>query len=322
MRVSGDRKRGLIITPEDREDLWKLSILIVKGDKVRGRVERRTKEEGKTRIHIFTATLNVEETEFTGSSLRIKGRILEAPEDIVGKGKYQTLEVREGTTFTLFMDPWRVFVEEELKRERPIGIKILLGVIDDEEGCFGVYDRRITFLGCVRRGEEELEGLYGKVLAFIRERDEEIVVIGGPKVILSSFQKFIDEKDVDKKVYYVITPLKGEKGLRDIATKRAALIIKDGKRAIVEEKINEFVMHLAKGDKLASLDPKKDVLEGNVDVLLVHEGWIEENREEAARIMEEAHNVGAKIYIVQKDYEGEAIVRKLGGKIAIRRYSP
>jgi len=53
MRVWGDRRKGLRITPEDREDLWKLSVLIVKGDKVRGRVERRTKEEGKTKVHVF-----------------------------------------------------------------------------------------------------------------------------------------------------------------------------------------------------------------------------------------------------------------------------
>jgi len=233
----------------------------------------------------------VEEAEFTGSSLRIKGRVEEAPEDVVGRGKYQTMEVREGTTFTLFMEPWRAFVEEELRRERPAGVKVLLAVVDDEEGCFGTYERRIAFLGCVRRGEEELEGLYGKVLAFIRERKEEVVVVGGPKVILSSFRRFVEERGLDKKVYYVVTPLRGEKGLRDIATKRGADVVKDSRRAVIEEKIREFVMHLAKGDGLASLDPGSDVEMGNVDVLLVHERWVEENREEAARLLESAHEM-------------------------------
>ncbi len=324
-----DRKRGMIeVVPEDEEDLWTLSLVILPGDQVEGVVTRRIKREderGSGRLFTFRVKLAVEGAEFTGSSLRIKGTIEEGPEDLVGKGKHQNMEVRPGEKLRIFKGEWSEAVVDELRHaeEASRAPPVLVVSLSDEDATLASYQRRLGSFRTVRRksDEENLRTFFGEVAKAVEDAPEEIVVVGGPSVIVDEFRKFLEEKGTGKRVSYVVSPLRGEKGVRDIVSKRAAHVVADERRRAVEGRLEEFLAHLAKGDGLASLKPEEDAETGNLEVLLVHEDWIKENRKEAHRLMKAAHDVGAEVLLVKRDYEGEGIVRKLGGKIGIRRYA-
>ncbi|NPA87004.1 MAG: pelota family protein [Candidatus Diapherotrites archaeon] len=322
-----DPRRGLLeLLPEDREDLWLLSLLILPGDEVEGVVSRRIKREGERgsgKLFRFRVRVSVEDVEFTGSSLRIKGRIVEGPEDLVGRGKYQTLEIREGESFKVWKKEWDRGVVKEIRRaeEESRHPPVLVISLSDEDATLATYDRRVKNLRRVRRkgDDESLRPFFGEVLKLLEESPEDIVVIGGPKVIVDEFRDFVEERGSKKRISYVVSPLSGEKGVKDIVSKRAPHVIQDERRRKVEEGIEEFLLHLAKSDGLALLNTS-DVEEGNVSLLLVHEDWIKENREEAHRLMKMARDFGAEVLIVSKDHEGEGTVRKLGGVVGVKRY--
>ncbi len=324
-----DKKRGLLeVLPEDKEDLWLLSLLLSPGDIVEGIVTRRIKREderGSGKLFTFKVKIDVEEVEFNGSSLRIKGKIQEGPEDLVGRGRYQTLEIREGQKFKIFRDYIDEALLEEIKRAETASNHppVLVVSLDDDTATVGRYSRRLTYLTTIRRRdvEESLKEFFGEVLKVLREQPEDIIVIGGPKIVLDEFKKFVEERGPAKKIHYVVSPLSGEKGLKDIVHKRAHKIIHSEREAKISEFLEEFLMHLSKNDGLASLRPEEDVETGNIRILLIHEEWIKENRDLAHKLMKMAREVGAQVFIVSKDIDGEAIIRKLGGKIGIKRYA-
>ena len=323
-----DRKRGMIeVLPEDKEDLWLLSLLIAPGDVVEGIVSRRIKREderGSGKVFTFKVKISAEEIEFSGSSLRIKGRIVEGPEDLVGKGKYQTLDVKEGEKIRVFKEKIEDALVDEIRRaeEESRQPPALIVSLSDEEATFGKLERRLRSVGSVRRSgdEESLREFFGRVRKRIGEDDADIVVVGGPKVIVDEFKRFAEEGGIEKKVYFVVSPLTGEKGLKDIVSKRAGSILGEERRKKIEEVLEEFLAHLSKGDGLASLQPERDAEMGNIEVLLVHEEWVKENRKEAHNLMGIVKRSGGRVYLVTEDVEGEKIVKKLGGRIGIRRY--
>ena len=286
---------------------------------------KREDERGSGKVFTFRVKLLVEDVEFTGSSLRIKGVIEEGPEDLVGKGKHQNMEIRTGDKLRFFKEEWSDAAVEELRHaERTSDAPpVLIVSLSDEDATMASYRRRLGSFRTVRRSsdEETLRTFFGEVAKAIEDASEEIVVVGGSSVIVDEFRKFIEERGSKKRISYVVSPLRGEKGVRDIVSKRALHVVADERRKAVEELIQEFLTHLAKSDGLASLRPEEDVDMGNLKVLLVHEDWVKENRKEAHRLMKKAHDIGANVYLVKKDYEGEAIVRKLGGKLGIRRYA-
>ena len=326
--VRVDRKKNLIeVVPEEGEDLWLLSLLLTPGDVVEGTVTRRIKREderGSGKLFTFRVKLAIEGVEFTGSSLRIKGVIEEGPEDLVGKGKHQNMEVRVGEKIRIYKKEWNESMVEEIRRaEKATKVPpVLIVSLSDEDATMAPYHRRLGTFRTVRRrsDEESLRTFFGEVAKAIEESPEDIVVVGGPSVIVDEFRKFLEDKGSKKRVSYVVSPLRGEKGVKDILSKRASHIIADERRRAVESLIEEFLVHLSKGDGLASLKPEEDAEMGNLRVLLVHEDWIRGERERAHTLTRRAHDIGAQVFLVKDDYEGEAVVRKLGGRIGIRRY--
>ena len=330
MRIlSIDRKRGSVkVVPEDREDLWLLSLLIDEGDLVEGIATRRIKKEderGSGRLVKFRARIRVKDVEFTGSQLKVTGTLEDVPDEVAGRGKHQSIYFKEGDEIKIIKPKLDDHIVEELRNAEeqskvpPVGIV----VVTDSEATVAVHQRRTKVMGEVRRySEESLAEFFGDVAKKMEDLDVESVVVGGSKVVLDDFKKFLEEKGTGKKVHFVVTPLSGEKGVKDVVSKRGAEIIKDVRRKEVEEGVERFLAELGKESGLASFTPLEDVEMGNVELLLVHEDFVKDNKALAHRIMKLAKSYGAKVYIVQKDYPSEAIVRKLGGLLVIRRYSP
>ncbi len=308
------KEKKLRIIPEDPEDLWLIGSFLERGDRVRGVIERRVKREderGSGRVVRFRGTIEVEDAEVRGSHLKVKGILLEGPEDVTGRGKHQSITILPGQEIEIEKNEWNeTFLEyakeyEEESRLPPV----TLILISDEEALVSEYKRRLGPVKRIRRGSEDsLRPFLGEV---VKEMGE-LNIVGGPKIILDEVKQLIPK---DKKVYFVVTPLEGEKGLRDIIGKRAPKILEALRRQKVESIIDEFLMHLSKEDGLASLHPTEDI--GNLKVLLVHE----EKVKDALTLLREVKDSGGDVYIVKDDFQGSEIIKKLGGMVGIRFYA-
>jgi stalled ribosome rescue protein Dom34 len=111
----------------DKNDLWHLENMIKPGDFVTAKtlrtifIEREEKKE-KVKRKLVVLKIKVEKVEFhkTESMLRIKGKIVECPED-VQKGSYHTIDIEMRTILTIEKKVWS---DEEKMRLRQASTRI------------------------------------------------------------------------------------------------------------------------------------------------------------------------------------------------------
>ena len=113
-----NQKQGAItVKIENLNDLWTLYNIISKGDKASARTQRRVilKEGSKGERKPMYLKIEVESVSFHEFSnrLRIKGKILEGPEDFVNYGTYHTFNIEPRQKITIFKEKW---LKNELKR--------------------------------------------------------------------------------------------------------------------------------------------------------------------------------------------------------------
>lgn len=335
--VFADRKtRRIRVIPETLEDLWILERAVEPGDVVEGVVLRRVKREGERgsgqvfRVFVRIQVENVKFHEYSGA-LRISGIVIEArPEEYVGKGKHQTIEVRAGKEFTIEKQVWSDYIIDEIQKaveesKRP---KIILVSMDDEGALVYTLSQRLERKGYVRNpyhgkrgGSTDLSEYYGQVHRFVSELEPELVVVGGPGFFYEDFIRFAKSKGSEKRFVGVRTSVAGEKGIHELLADRLEEIVQSHHLSEILRYVQEFTARLAKGEPVAVGDEVKHyAIAGAVDVLLMHEGFFLKNRNLAREILNGVRNGGGKIFIVPKSFEPAYMIEKMGGVVAILRY--
>ncbi len=120
--LNRDLKHGEItVKIENLNDLWSLYNIINNADIVSSLTQRRVilKEGTKGDRKLMKLTLKVEDVSFHEFSnrLRIKGKILEGPEDFVSFGTYHTFNIEVSKKLTIIKENW---TKNELKRLKEI----------------------------------------------------------------------------------------------------------------------------------------------------------------------------------------------------------
>ncbi|TFF90551.1 MAG: mRNA surveillance protein pelota [Promethearchaeota archaeon] len=107
----------ITVQVENLNDLWTLFNVIAKDDEVSGLTLRRVvmKEGSKGERKLMRLKLKVEDIAFHEFSnrLRIKGTILEGPDDFVSYGSYHTINLEINHQITIIKETWH---KNELKR--------------------------------------------------------------------------------------------------------------------------------------------------------------------------------------------------------------
>ena len=113
-----DQKHGEVtVKTESLNDLWSLYNIIIKDDQVSSLTQRRVvlKEGTSGERKLMKLKLKVESVSFHEFSnrLRIKGKILEGPEDYVSFGTYHTFNIEVSQKLTIIKENW---LKNELRR--------------------------------------------------------------------------------------------------------------------------------------------------------------------------------------------------------------
>ena len=138
----------LLITPENLTDLYILSQLITTSDQVYGFTTRRVRTPGKDsregdkgeRVKVYLG-IKVIEVDFQDSSvdqrLRVKGKIISGPEDIISFNSTHTINITAGQTFSLQKVEWFDFHFNLLRKSEEAN-RPLIGIIAIEPGLFSI----------------------------------------------------------------------------------------------------------------------------------------------------------------------------------------
>ena len=147
------------------------------------------------------------------------------------------------------------------------------------------------------------------------------IIVGGPGYAKKDFVEsgYLDYRIKQKIVGQLFdVAYQGEAGLRELVMK-AENVLKEQQYTELVKALEEFKYHLAKDDGLAVYGDKevKNALQmGALKFIL-----IDENREDADEIAEEAQKYGTKVYFLPEDFpEAEWVRKTFGGLVGVLRY--
>ncbi|MCS7106007.1 MAG: hypothetical protein NZ942_01690 [Candidatus Aenigmarchaeota archaeon] len=173
-------EKGFVkVIPENFLDLWHLSRIIKVKDRVKAKtvrnifVEIEGKKE-KSRKVALLLSLEVEKVELKKNKIRIKGKIVEAPQE-VSKGSYHTFEIVPGKSLIVEKKKWEKEQVEKIEKltkkvEKAVSLKEFFVHLNKLDG-FAIYGfeevRNAALMGAVKTLFVSLENL--------NERTEEIM---------------------------------------------------------------------------------------------------------------------------------------------------
>ncbi|MEM7825582.1 MAG: hypothetical protein QW412_01840, partial [Candidatus Aenigmatarchaeota archaeon] len=185
------------LAPENFLDLWYLSNLIEAKDRITARtvrnifIEREGKKE-KSKKKALALCIEVEKVELEENKLRVKGKIVEAPEE-VQKGSYHTIEISFGNKVLIEKKAWKKEQIEKIEKltkrtKKTFSLKdffLHLGK-DDGLAVYGLEEvKNFALIGAVKtlfvpleKIDKKIEGIMEEVekrggeIEFVSEKEE------------------------------------------------------------------------------------------------------------------------------------------------------
>ncbi|MHA1282845.1 MAG: mRNA surveillance protein pelota [Promethearchaeota archaeon] len=349
-----NKKQGEItVKVENINDLWTLFNVISKNDKVTSLTQRRViiREGTKGERKLMRLKIKVENVDFHEFSnrLRIKGTILEGPEDFVSFGTYHTLNIEVGQTLTIQKDKWFSHELKRLTQSSKFESNFITLIIAIETGLATIeiitnfsQTRIATIKKTIpgKRYEQKdrnkaLNEFFNDIKKVIEENmknfDINLIVICGPGNTRDLFIKYLKEKG---NVSYIskIRSLHASSGtesgvLEVLKSKKLAALKKKIKVLEEAEKIDEIF-------RLFSKDPDMIVIGFNEIIPAAKKGAIKElflvdllirasSRKDKLIIEEIITNVensGGKVNILSSEHPTGKQIIDLGSIVGILRY--
>ena len=345
--IDWDEKHGrMLLQVENRDDLWCLYNVLNPGDLVTARTLREIKVNGKSSRRPMTLKIRVEKVEFQPYTdrLRIRGVVIEGPEEFGVVGSHHSIAVGEGAELLVEKEKWsnheldRIF-KASFKRS----LDLLIIGVDSDEVAFAlphdygfelVAEARLDLPGKhepSKREEalkEKIRDIVGKAKKLIQRLNLKAVAIVGPGFVKDYLAKEV-ASNVNVKVYVDSASTGGYQGVKE-TIKRGVLrrMLKDFDLVEEAELMDELLLHVSKGDGRAAygLEEVRRAAEcGAVDKLLVLDELVRSPdpnlRNKVEEIMEMAERKGAKVKIFSSLEEPGQQLKSVGGLAAILRYS-
>jgi protein pelota len=331
---------------ENPDDFWYLSNLIEEGNIIKGSTERKIKigssEDRKsdaTKKRVFLA-IDVEKKELTESSLRISGKINEAPDDIP-KGDYHTFNLESGDTITIVKKEWLKYQKDKL-HEACIdkGTKILVLVFDRESAYFALskkygYEILLKLEGDVQKKGDETSKeskFYSEIIKKLKEYDERYktqnIIIASPSFWKEYLLNEVNDDELKKKFILATSSSADETALNEVL-KRPEIkkAIQNDKAAKDLNLIEDILKEISKSGLVAYGigEVKKCAEMGNISKLIISDGLIGKMRSEEIfieleNIMKLIEKTGADIIIVSSENDAGKQLDGLTGIAALLRY--
>ncbi|MCS7139019.1 MAG: mRNA surveillance protein pelota [Crenarchaeota archaeon] len=335
----------LEIRPFSGEELWKVYHLIDKGDRASAETTRIIKvgEDEKSRRKVFMKII-VENIEFDISSeiIRLKGRVLECPEDVEGvKGHYHTLSIGIGDRLILEKQEISPIHEKILNQDvntrKLVIVAVELGVatiaiVKD----YGVVESTMVEQDIVgknfpERREASMRSFFREVLKVLEDfwvKEKPRIILIGPSIIRDYFLSFLEEerKDIRNSVVGCFHAFGGTiSAVNDFLRSGEMKVVAKELKIIDEIEVVEYLFKsIAEEKAVYGVEETWRAIEkGAVDHLIIHVKLASRSRDllnKLAEMMRLVEAYGGKVTIVSGRHESADKLNSIGGIGALLRY--
>jgi protein pelota len=331
--IHKDIKHGEVkIKIDSAQDLWYLSNIIEPEDQISGMTERKIKiggadEKSKVTRRMMHLKIIVEkiDTDSTasassgGSTLRVTGRISEAPEDIP-RGDYHTFDLGEGSIISIEKPHWTKYALKKLDESLTNHLaNILIVAFDREEAMFAVlrnqgHEILLSLKGDVSKKDMEekktnfYQEIYKQILDYNQKYLFDNIVLASPAFWKEYLLKEIKDDSLKKKIVLATCSSIDDGTIHEVLRRPELKTVLDKDKATRELQIvEELLGDISKDNATYGLEHiKEKILSGNLAILLVSENLILKMRSEKTydaleEVMENAENMTAELRIVSSD---------------------
>ncbi len=346
------KHKDIELIPEDFEDLYFLSILIKKGDVVYAwttrHVKPRAKDEGRPdrgdRVRVYLG-IEVENVEITGfrEALRVKGKVIEAPDWLAIKGRYHSLTIGRGTPLRVIKQH---LLEYELKRLKKLSIgkkrRILIVALDYDEATIALlHDLGIEILetkSISLPGKSEEKGRRAVISRFfkslieiisriVQREDVKDIVLAGPGLAKVSFKKYLLKEIPRVKVFIEDATSSNESGVYEVIRRGIEVkILKEYELIEAQRILMEVLARIGRNDPrvIYGLDEVEKVAGmGVIESLVVGEDLLRNPTlsERVVSVMETVERYRGKVMLLNHKAEYYPTLKSLGSIAGLLRYS-
>ena len=347
-KIYSNLKKGEIkLEITNNDDLWCLSQVIDDGDLVKGVTVRKIKigggEEGGSETIKKTVfiMLKVEKAEFHSyqNSLRISGKVLEAPEDIP-KGSYHTFNVEQDSIITIIKERWLKYQLDRLQEAIEDPSKALICVFDREEAYFALlkkykYEILLELKGTVQKKDDPSKvtsNFYAQIISYLKEYSERyelnIIILASPAFWKEYLLEELKDEDLKKKIILATCSSATINAVEEVIKRdEVKQILKKDRMAKETRIVEELFKEIAK-DNLAVYgfeEVEQAVEVGAVKILLIADSTILKYRQEEKyysleKVMKKTEQTGAEVIIISAEHEAGKRLMGLGGIAGLLRY--
>jgi protein pelota len=350
-------KEGKIVLKiETLDDLWHLYNVVIPGDTVIARTARRIRigdEDARKQESIrkpMTLVLEVEDIAFHNftNRIRIKGKILEGPSDLVSIGSYHTFNIEEGDVLTIIKEQWPGYLLKRLKEAEKAQVRPKCLIVTIEDGTSEIFlaaDYGIREAVSVRtsisrkRGDQKshdatMRDFFSDVGVALQSQLEQhsigLIVIAGPGFVRDHFREHLKSMAIKDSPPIVV------EGTSNVGITGAKEILHRGviSKALTELKletetklIEDILAHLGKDDGLVAYgdaEVEKAIQFGAVEELLITDKKLrestDENRRRIDRLIRDTEKTRGNFHVVSTEHPSGDQLQNLGGIAAILRF--
>lgn len=336
-----DLKYGEVkLVVESPEDIWYISQVVEPSDIIKGVTLRKVQatEKASERKRVFLA-VKVEKTEFTESSFRATGKIIDGPED-VPRGSYHTFNVEPNDTITIVKSHWFSYQLDRLKEACETRARILICCFDREEAIFALvkrqgYELLSRLKGDVQKKEFDVSAkasFYPSIIKQLKEYDARYsldhIIVASPAFWKDEFMKVLDDPGLKRKITMATCSSVGASAIDEVLKREEiSTALKQDRVAREASFVEKLLETIAKNGAACygMRDVRQAILAGAVDTLLVSDGLIQRLRlqetfAELEELMRQVDSQRGSIVLVSSKNSAGKKLDGLGGIGALLRY--
>jgi len=344
------KNKGLVfLTIEDAGDLWCLRRVIEPGDLVSGETTRVIKREGKysrpdkgERVKV-RVVLKVERANLDNSleRLRISGKIVDMPEDIIARGSFHSMIVTQNYSLSLQKDRWNEMYVRILEDGTKTTERFIIVAMDRREAGIGVVQgTHLQVLPTVESGlggkhydsEGSSHSYYDKIAQIIKSVHKPCakIFVTGSGHTKNSFMSFLSSQSKNMADLLRIiegVDVAGEDGVyMALRSPQLRRYIEDSKLAQATNILERAIKRIDDGDKRVAFtfnEVKEASRLGAVDSILISDKVFDQNVDEddIAELLNFVEEFRGKSYMIDSSTEVSSQVMALGGIVALLRFS-
>lgn len=341
---------------ETLDDLWHLYNVVGPSDVVISQTSRRVRigdEDSRKQDSVrktMVLKLEVEEVSFHTFSnrVRIKGKILEGPGDLVNIGSYHTINVEPGDTLTIVKEHWPGFLLNRLKEASKAQLRPMCLIVTIEDGTaelylaadFGIREAvRVRVSISRKRGDQKsydstMKDFFSDTVLAVRSQVEQhefgLIIIAGPGFVKDHFREYLVAAKIKNLPPVVVenTNSIGIPGAKEILFRGVISKAVTELKVETETKlIEDLIENISKDNGLGAYgndEVSKAVDYGAVEDLLITDKKLREGDDNARRWMDalirNTEKTRGKFHVVSTEHPAGDQLERLGGIGALLRF--